>query len=169
MIKFDKNDIGYIIRQQGDEQIISLVDDSQFVILEINIGNVITFRAVTPLADENNDFKLQISFDNLFAPFLEYLQKNSPIVYDTFHAERRLIISKNIDHYNLHFTKESYKKGDIYYKINKYSRKENVQDLMEQLNLLQSRIVGESFFVQNKSTDSNENYSNTKILGQKVN
>lgn len=150
MIKLNREEVCYIIRQEGNKEIIQLVDDEKFFLLQFVIKENIIIQAISPLLEDNVDLKYHLKKDNLFYPFLKRLADKYAFLYDSFKKDNYLALESVDDGLLLKMNKESYVKGDIMYAITKSSKKEDISWLKKELDDLKQNISQEKFYSDNR-------------------
>ena len=165
MIKINRDDISYLIRNEGNKNIVTMIDDNQFCLFQIEIDKNIGFKFITPLADNDKNLNLTILENNLFTPLLDSLFEHGEYVYDSFNQEKNFKICKDQNQYIITVSKESCPLNEIFYCVNKNPKKENTAYIEEQIELLKDNI-------KNLSMDSNyeitTNHSLTKTLYRQI-
>ena len=96
MIKVNRDDISYLIRNEGNKNIVTMIDDNQFCLFQIEVDKIISFKFITPLADNDKNLNLTILENNLFTSLLDSLLEHGEYVYDTFHPEKNFQICYTI-------------------------------------------------------------------------
>ncbi len=142
MIKFNKDDISYTSKQGDDGAIITMLDDNQFYVLEIEINKNIQIKCITPMASNQNDYKVVINKTNLFSSLLSYLFNNYPTLTDSLNPKKYLRITKDFnDDFILEMSKESCHEDDLFYGITIYPKKIAIDGLIDEVNKLQNNLV----------------------------